>query len=151
VSRRTLLLGLGNDILADDAIGLRVAAAVQERVADRPDLTILTSAEMGLSLLDLIVGFDDLVIVDSVQTPQGSPGFLHQLDGDDLKSLPAISPHFLGIGEVLALGRKLGMAVPSRVRIFAIEVLDPFTVSSSLTPTLQSALPAIVDQVILSL
>jgi len=47
VNPRLLLLGLGNDILTDDAIGLRVAAAVKERLADRPQVTVLASQEMG--------------------------------------------------------------------------------------------------------
>lgn len=151
MSRRTLLLGLGNDILSDDGVGLRVAAAIEKRLAGRTDLTVVSTTEMGLSLLDQIVGFDDLVVVDAVQTPQGSPGHMHEIDGQELGSLPAVSPHFLGLGEVLALGRKLGLAVPDRVRIFAIEVQDPFTVSTALTPSLESALPSIVDRVIRTL
>jgi len=151
VSRRTLLLGLGNDILSDDGVGLRVAAAIEKRLTDRTNVTVVSTTEMGLSLLDQIVGFDDLVIVDAVQTPQGSPGSVHEIDGNALASLPAVSPHFLGLGEVLALGRKLGLAVPDRVRIFAIEVQDPFTVSTDLTPSLESALPSIVDRVIRTL
>jgi Ni,Fe-hydrogenase maturation factor len=49
-----LLLGLGNDILTDDAIGLHVAAAVRERLAGCQFLTVRQTGEMGLSLLDFI-------------------------------------------------------------------------------------------------
>jgi hydrogenase maturation protease len=148
IKPQTLLLGLGNDILSDDAIGLRVVAAVGERLAGREDVTVSQSAEMGLALLDLIVGFDTLVLVDAVQTREAEPGFVHELDGADLKTLPAISPHFLGVGEVLALGRELGLRVPNRVRIFAIEVADPFTVGTALTPALEAALPGLVERVL---
>ena len=102
---------------------------------------------MGLSLLDDIVGFEGLILVDAVQTLKRPPGFVHELDGDDLSALPAVSPHFLGIGEVLALGRKLGLAVPTRVKILAVEVQDVTTVGTELTPPLQAALPAIVRRV----
>ncbi|HWH69050.1 MAG TPA: hydrogenase maturation protease, partial [Candidatus Sulfotelmatobacter sp.] len=111
----TLLLALGNDLLSDDAIGLCVAAAVRESMGSQENLTIIQTAEMGLSLLDYIVGFDRLVLVDAIQTEQVPPGFVHEIQGEDLKILPTISPHFLGVSEVLALGRELGLAMPKEV------------------------------------
>lgn len=144
---RVLLLGLGNDILTDDAIGLRVVAALRERVRDKQHVTAVETSEMGLSLLDFMVGFDQLVLVDAVQTSQARPGFIHEISAEDLSSLPAISPHFLGLGEVLALGRQLGLSLPREVKIFAIEVADPFTVGTELSPELKAALPHIIHRV----
>ncbi|HEY5910757.1 MAG TPA: hydrogenase maturation protease [Verrucomicrobiae bacterium] len=144
---KVLLLGLGNDILSDDAIGLRIAAAVRERVADQNNVTVLESGEMGLALLDLIVGFNVLVIVDSVQTGKAPVGYVHQIEGDQLRALPSVSPHFLGIGEMLALGDKLELQVPTRVNILGVEVGDPFTVGGSLSPELEAAVPKILEKV----
>jgi hydrogenase maturation protease len=144
---KTLLLGLGNDILTDDAIGMRVAAALRERFTDHSELVITETAEMGLSLLDFIAGFDTLMLVDAIQTHKAAPGFVHEIEGDDLQTLPVISPHFLGVGEALALGRRLGLPVPGKMIIFAIEVKDPFTVSTRLTEALEGALPGIVERV----
>jgi len=145
---KTLLLGLGNDLLFDDSIGLRVAAAARERLAGNPNITVAQTTEMGLSLLDMMVGFERLVLVDAIQTHQAPPGFVHQIDHLDLQVLPTLLPHFLGVGEVLALGRKLNLAVPEQVRIFAVEVEDPFTVGTELTPTLKAAFPRIMDEVV---
>jgi hydrogenase maturation protease len=144
---KTLLLGLGNDILCDDAIGLRVAEALRERLAGHDNLAVATTTEMGLSLLDLIVGFQTLYLIDAIQTGKATPGFVHEIRAGELHTLPAISPHFLGVGEVLALGRRLGMAVPSRVEIFAIEIQDPWTVATQMSPALQAALPGIVERI----
>ena len=146
-SQRTLLLGLGNDLLTDDAIGLRVAAAVSQGLPDRPDVVVQQSSEMGLALLDLVAGFEEVVIVDAVQTGHAPHGFVHELDGRDLRVLPLVSPHFLGIGEVLALGERLGLAMPRSVKILAVEVQDPFTVGTQMTPNLETALPAICQRV----
>jgi len=147
VNGKLLLLGLGNDILCDDAVGLRVAEAVRERLVGRTNVAVIQSAEMGLALLDLIVGFDTLLIVDAVRTNQAKPGFVHEVEGDDLKKLPMISPHFLGVGEALALGRELGLRMPDKVKIFAVEVQDPFTVSTQMTPAMEEALPEIIGRV----
>lgn len=144
---KVLLLGLGNDILSDDAIGLHVAREVRRRLCGIEGVEVRETCEMGVALLDHITGFEDLVLVDAIQTGRSPPGFLHEFDGGGLKLLPAVSPHFLGVGETLALGRKLGMEMPSRVKIFAIEVEDPFTVSTQMTPALQRAMPTLVERV----
>jgi hydrogenase maturation protease len=146
--RRVLVLGLGNDILTDDAVGLRTAREVRRQLGDWPNLVVVECEEMGLSLLDHIVGFQDLVLVDAVQTKKAAPGFLHEVGLDDLSILPSMTPHFFGIGEALDLGRRLEMQVPDRVRIFAVEVEDPFTLGTSLSPAVKEAMPAMVERII---
>ena len=146
--RPILLLGLGNDILTDDAVGLNIVREIRHRLGDWPEYEACECEEMGLSLLDYIVGYRDLVLVDAVQTRHAAPGYLHEVGLDDLKILPVMTPHFLGIGEILALGRKLELPVPVRVRIFAVEVENPFTLGTAMTPVIQAALPGIVDRLI---
>ena len=142
-----LLLGLGNDILTDDAIGLYVVRELRPKLAAHPSIDIRETTEMGLALLDFITGYRTVVIVDSIQTGKALPGFLHELDASALNQLTGRTPHFVGVSETLALGRQLGLAMPEQVKIFAIEVEDPFTLSTDMTPTLQSALPGIVERI----
>ena len=143
-----LLLGLGNDLLTDDAIGLRVVAGAREQLKRQPNVAVLESGEMGLGLLDVVTGFDGLVVVDAIQTGQAAPGSIHELDLSNLQTLPGTSPHFLGLGETLALGRRLDLEVPSRVKILAIEVQDPHTVGTHLTPALKAVLPKLVKRAV---
>ena len=147
VPDKILLLGLGNDILTDDAIGIHVVRAVRQRVADMKNVDVHETMEMGLALLDFIVGYHALVLVDSIQTGKAPPGFIHEINDANLKLLPGPTPHFLGVGETLALGRRLGMAMPERVKIFAIEVADPFTLGTEMTPPLRGALPVVVERI----
>lgn len=142
-----LVLGLGNDILTDDAVGLVVTRAVRRLLLEQVEIEVVDTEEMGLSLLDFIAGHRDLVIVDSVQTGKAAPGTLHEIDGDALCVLPHISPHFLGVGEIIALGRRLGLAMPERVKIFAIEVEDPFTLGTELTKAIAATVPEAIRRV----
>jgi hydrogenase maturation protease len=142
-----LLLGLGNDILTDDAVGLQVAHELQRELAGHPAIDVRETMEMGLALLDFITGYSVVVIVDSIQTGKAAPGSLHELDAGALQQLTGRTPHFVGVSETLALGRHLGLAMPEQVKIFAIEVEDPFTLGTALTPALQAALPGIVDRI----
>lgn len=142
-----LVLGLGNDILTDDAVGLVVASRLRERFAVHPNVFVVECLETGLGLLDQIVGHRDLVVIDSVQTGRESPGHLHEVGEADIKTLPGMSPHFLGVGEILALGRLMELPMPARVVLFAVEAADPFTLGTKLSETVAQALPAILERV----
>jgi hydrogenase maturation protease len=146
-SQRLLLLGLGNDILTDDAVGLRVVHELRRSLAGHTSIDIRETTEMGLALLDFITGYRVVVIVDSIQTGRVAPGFLRELDAASLNQLTGRTPHFVGVSETLALGRQLGLAMPEQVKIFAIEVEDPFTLGTAMTPALQAALPGIVARI----
>jgi hydrogenase maturation protease len=147
VPPRLLILGLGNDILTDDAIGLRVVRALRPELADRPAIELQQTTEMGLALLDYLSGYSAAFIVDSIQTGQAEPGFIHELDAFAWRRLAGASPHFLGVGETLALGGKLGLPMPGEVKVFAIETQDPFTLGTRMTPALEGALPDIVRRI----
>jgi len=134
-------------VLVGLAVGLHVVHELQRELAEHPALDIRETTEMGLALLDFITGYRTVVIVESIQTGKASPGFLHQLDASALHELTGRTPHFVGVSETLALGQKLGLAMPTLVRIFAIEVEDPFTLGTELTPALQAALPGIVQRI----
>jgi hydrogenase maturation protease len=147
ISDKVLLLGLGNDILTDDAIGLNVVRRLREPLAGNAQIDVRETMEMGLALLDFIVGYRAVLIVDSIQTGQAPPGTIHELDAASLKRITGRTPHFLGVGETLALGRQLGLSVPDCVKIIAIEVEDPFTLGTQMTPALQDALPLVAQRV----
>jgi hydrogenase maturation protease len=141
---RILVLGLGNDILTDDAIGLNVVRQLRESLSGDDRIDVRETMEMGLALLDFIVGYRAVVIVDSIQTGKSLAGTIHEVDVAGMKQLTGRTPHFLGIGETLALGRQLGLAMPQEVRILAVEVEDPFTLGTEMTPALQRALPNVL-------
>ncbi len=142
-----LVLGLGNDILTDDAVGLSVVRQLKTELANRPEIEVRETTEMGLTLLDQLTGFPAAVIVDSIQTGKAAPGFVHELDAASLKQLSGSTPHFVGVGETLATGRQLGIPMPELVQILAIEVADPFTLGTSLSPALQRQMPTILGKI----
>jgi hydrogenase maturation protease len=144
---RVLVLGLGNDILTDDAVGLRVAEAARERLAGEPDIEVKTTTEMGLALLDEIADRQSVVLVDSVQTGGAAPGQIHEINSIDLSRVLTTAPHFLGIGETLALGKMLSLAMPQDVRIIAIEVADPYTLGVEMTPVVAQAVAPAAERV----
>ncbi len=146
--RKVLLLGLGNDILTDDAVGLQVARRLHHELAHQPGIEVRETTEMGLALLDFITGYAAVVIVDSIQTGRAAPGFVHELDAASLQPLTGRTPHFLGVSETLSLGRQLGLPMPDHVKVFAIEVEDVTSFSEECTPRVSKAIPECVGMVI---
>jgi hydrogenase maturation protease len=149
LSRRAkiLVLGLGNDILTDDAVGLHIAELAAKKLADEPDVEVRTTTEMGLALLDELADRRSVVLVDAVQTGRAPAGHVHEFGPEELPAVMTTSPHFLGLGETLELGRLVGAAMPREVHIVAIEVADPYTLGTALTPAVQAAVSPAVERV----
>lgn len=145
--KKILLLGLGNEIRGDDGIGIVVTRKIRENLQNSDFIDIKDTEEMGLSLLDFISGYEELILIDSVQTKKVLPGTIHELDEKDLKSLRGLPPHFVGISETIAIGKTLGIKIPSKIKIFAIEVKDPYTITTTITNDLSKKVPYIVTKI----
>ena len=145
---KTLVLGLGNPILTDDSVGIRVARAVQNRV-DRPDVTVEEAGMGGLGLLDVLAGYDKAIIIDAIQTEGGRIGRIFRLGFDSLDSTRhAATPHDINLATALELGKRLGIKLPRDMLIFAIEVKEVTSFSEECTPQVEKAIPICAGMVI---
>jgi hydrogenase maturation protease len=150
---KTLVLGLGNTILTDDGVGIHVVREVAARCA-RDDVAFAEASVGGLRLLDVIRGYRRIILVDAIQTKNGQPGEIHHLHPNDLQaSLHSGSTHDLSLPGALALGRGLGMTLPTDedLSIVAIEVADVLTFSETCTQAVAEAIPLAADWVLAAL
>lgn len=144
---KTLVLGIGNPFLRDDAIGLRVAEALSKRITDL-DLSISSTSLSGRGLLDLLEGFDRVIFVDAIQTG-GRPGAVSCLAPKDFvarHNVPFL--HNLDFFQTLTLGKLLLPDFPAQVDIVAVEAEDTLTFREGLTPAVERAIPEAVDTVL---
>lgn len=139
------VLCLGNELLADDALGAVVAGQLRQLAL--PDTDVVFSEESGLRLLDYLQGPSLLVVVDTLASGQCPPGTVHVITERDISAPAGGSPHYLGLFEVLNLARALALPVPERVVIVTVEALDCLTIGGGLTPALQASVPRVVDTV----
>jgi hydrogenase maturation protease len=146
---KVLVLGLGNPVLTDDGVGIYVARAVAQRCS-RSDITFAEASVGGLRLLEIIAGYERVVIVDAIQTANGQPGDLYRLNPSDLHvSLHVGSTHDLSLVSALALGRGLDIPLPQdeAVTIIAVEVEDITTFGETCTPRVQAVIPQVAQMV----
>lgn len=147
---RTLVLGIGNPILGDDGVGVHVAEEVARRIQDE-EIDIEDASTSGLNLLDLIVGYEKVVIIDAIMTEGGVPGTIYRLRPEDFtRSVhPGTPMHGLNFPTVLEIGKKLMPAeMPREIVIFAVEVKEIETFTEEMTPEVQAAVPRVVELVL---
>lgn len=144
---KTLILGVGNPILSDDGVGIHVARILKQKGFTGVDVEELAAS--GLELLDVVLDYDKIVIVDAIKTNRGIPGEYYVLEEKDFeKSVHGASPHGINIATALALGRKVVPdRMPKEVVFIAIEADDLVNVSEELTERVRAALPKIVKRV----
>ena len=154
--QKTLVVGLGNPILGDDAIGWRVAEAVEARLRQGSGLEA-AGIEFdylslgGLSLMERFIGYERAVIVDSIQTANGAQGqvFTFALEAlPDLSAGHTTAAHDTSLQTALALGRQMGAALPDEVRVVAVEANRVFDFSDELTPAVAAAIPKATEAVL---
>ncbi len=147
--RKTLVLGLGNPILSDDAVGIRVAQELRGRLRDHPEVEVEEANVGGLRILDVIVGYHKLILIDSIKLPEGKPGDLYRLAPDDLGfTARASSPHDVNFATALEVGRRQGLPLPRQIEIYAVGVGANQTFGETLSPEVEKAVPAIVDRIV---
>lgn len=138
----TRILCLGNDLLADDALGR--AAAERLAPAAGPDLEVVYAPGAGFALLDHLTGAPPtLILIDAVRTGRAPPGTIHELAADALAGGAGPAPHYVGVLEMLALARALDLGAPERVIVLAVETADETTVGGGLTPPVAAAVPEV--------
>jgi hydrogenase maturation protease len=146
---KTLIIGLGNPIVSDDSIGLRVAASLKPLLADRPDVDVTEDYWGGLRLMERMIGYDRAIVIDAICT--GSPpGTIHHLTTSSMSTQKSASAHDVNLPTALAFGRRAGAHLPADadVRLIGIEAEDLINFSDQCTPAVAAAIPRAVQEVI---
>jgi hydrogenase maturation protease len=148
VGIKSLILGLGNPILSDDGVGIRVAQELKGRL-DQPEITVEETSLAGLGVLDLLTGYDRVILIDAIQTVGGQVGQIYRFGPEALAlTSHTASPHDTNFITALELGRRLGLALPQQIVIFAIEAADVTTFSEECTSAVSQAVPVCVEMIL---
>ena len=138
---------MGNPILRDDAVGVRLARDVGEQLAGTPGVDVVPECSIGgLDLIEVVAGYDRLIVIDAIRTQGGAPGSLYRFTGLELRdTLHLSNVHDANFATALELGRWMGRvkALAEDVHIFAVEVEDAETFGEELSPVVAAAYPGL--------
>lgn len=144
---KTLVLGLGNPLLGDDAVGLRVAALVRERLSARDDVDVQEEAAGGLRLMERLTGYDRAVLIDAIVTG-GEAGAIRRMGPEEVPTQRTAIAHGIDLPGALALGQALALPMPKVVRIVAIEATNVLEFRHDMTPAVAAAVEPAVAAVL---
>lgn len=149
---KTLVLGLGNDLYGDDGTGLHVIRRINQDSSLKRDLTpgeeelVFEECSLtGVALLDVIPGYDRLIIVDTIKKPDPETGRVQILEQKDLRHIPGPSPHYISIPQTIELGEKIGLHMPQEIKIVAVEAKNLYQLGEGLTEEMTRAIPRIIQ------
>lgn len=160
--RQTLVIGLGNPILGDDGVGWRIVEALEARLTDpraadarraAGPVELDCVAVGGLSLMERLVGYDRVILVDSI-LGSGPPGTV------TVESLAETacrlaghldSAHDAPLTEALRAGAALGARLPADITVVGVVIQRADTFDERLSPAVAAAVDPAVDAIAVAL
>ena len=145
-----LVLGIGNLVMSDDGIGVRVVQQLAERYRFPAGVTVLDGGTLGLDLLPQLEGVARLLVVDAVETGR-TPGTLVRLAGEDVPIVleTKVSPHQMGLKDLLAVAMLQGFA-PQEMVLWGVQP-ERIEMSLELSPVVAAQLDPLVEKVLAEL
>jgi hydrogenase maturation protease len=145
----TLILGLGNPLVSDDSVGLRVADVLKVRLAGREDVEVSEDYWGGLRLMERLIGCRRAIIIDAVRSG-AEPGTIHRLTPDSIPTQRSASAHDVNLPTALEFGRQAGMDLPPNqdIHLVGIEAADILNFGECCTPAVEAAIPRAVETVL---
>jgi len=143
-----LVLGVGNDIKRDDAVGLRVTEALERRRED-DGLDFRTMTSGRIMLVEELRGYDRAFLIDAIKTESGDAGDWYRLEPGDVEpdeESSGMATHDVGLGTLTRLGEAMGESMPE-ITIFAIEAPEPFAFGDEMTDAMADAVPDLVGAI----
>ena len=115
-----VVLGIGNILLRDEGVGIRVIQAMQD-MALPDDVELVDGGTSGAGLIEAIADRSMLIVVDAIQA-EAEPGTVFRLSGEGLapQAGTSISLHQLGLVDTLMMARLLG-CYPREVVVFGVQ------------------------------
>jgi len=153
----TLVCGLGNPILGDDGVGWHVVDALDRRLAAETGLRVALgrlelerSAVGGLSLMERLVGYHRVVLVDAAADghPAGSVWTGSVTNAGFRAPAHLDSAHDTTLARALEMGDALGAHMPDEILIVTVSVDRLGDFGATLSPGIEAAVEPAVDALV---
>jgi len=144
---RALILGLGNALMTDDALGVLAVEELQSRYRFPAGVRVVDGGTLGLDLLPLLEGVDRLLLVDALQMG-AKPGAVFRLAGEEVPRALAskLSVHQMGAQDLLALAELRGH-LPGELVVWGVQPRS-VEVGLKLTPPVAAALDSLLEGIL---
>lgn len=138
-NNKILILALGNEIMGDDGAGMKVLSMLEDNYKEKADSVKLYSA--GFNLLDVIEGYEKLLILDTINTENGNIGEIYEIEPSYFKTHFNSSSHYAGLPEIINIAQKLELNIPKEIKILAINIKSNNLLYEGLSEEIEKKLP----------
>ena len=141
------ILGVGNILLKDEGIGVKVVKELENEYTFPPDITLIDGGTAGHHLVNMLSDFEVIIVVDAVQGGE-SPGTIYRftLDQIPFELKTHLSVHQIGVQEALNQVKLLGKE--QKVTFIGIEPQDISPWGMELTPVIEEKIPKLISLVL---
>lgn len=138
-----VVLGIGNILLTDEGVGVRVIEALEQQYRLPPEVEVIDGGTCGMEMLEQLEDLDGLVVVDCVRCSQ-PPATSVLLKGDDVPVFfrTKLSPHQVSLSDVLASLEFTGRA-PKSIAIVGMQPVS-MSLGMELSPEVAAKVPELV-------
>jgi hydrogenase maturation protease len=141
------IIGLGNELLSDDGVGIRIVRALKQRLPS-DGIAFEELSIGGLQLLDYITDCEQCIIVDAVTSGKHPAGTTYRfIQTSDSNPVSLTSSHQIDLAQVLTLASVMGGRVPRTVVVYGVEAGDSTTFHDGCTREVSRAIPKVVDAI----
>ncbi len=147
----TLVLGLGNILLGDEGVGVRVVERLLEQYEFPEGVRVMDGGTLGLDLLPYLEEASQLLVVDAVQARK-APGTLVRMAGDEIPvflDVSKVSPHQEGLQDLLAVATLKGY-LPDEVVFWGAQI-EALGVGLELSSAVAAQVDALIEKVLAEL
>ena len=142
--QKTLVLGIGNVLMGDEGVGVRVVEAIDPLTLPQ-GVDIVEGGTGGFQLLGLFDQYDRMIIVDASLDGK-PPGTLSVLAPKySAQFPPTLTAHDIGLKDLVDAAELLGQVPP--LQLVTISVAEFQSVGLALTPAVLSAIPKALEQI----
>ena len=144
-------MGLGNTIRGDDGIGIYITEEIKKKLVNKKNnVTVISTETAGLNLLDLIVGYNKLIIVDSIQVNTDNDlGHIYEFEINQINSSNiCYNSHDIDFLTLFKIGKKLKIKLPKEIKIYGIGVFSVKGFNQKCNFQLQKMIPDLAQYII---
>jgi len=147
LDQKALILGIGNSFQGDDGIGPKIVCDLEKLIHD-PRLHFKTLITSNLDLIDLIKGYDSLIIIDGIKTADQKPGNISQYSVENyIPTVHLENYHDSSFKHIIQLGRELEIPLPQEIKVIAVEIFERMVFSNLLSLQLQKKYSLILKKI----
>jgi hydrogenase maturation protease len=144
---RTLILGIGNLLWADEGFGVRCVERLAERVSFGPGVHILDGGTQGLYLLPFLEDARNLLVFDAVDygLPAGMMKIVENEAVPAFMGAKKMSLHQTGFQDVIATARLMGIC-PERLCLIGVQPKELEDYGGGLRPVVAAQIDPAIDR-----